>query len=590
MNTVYREALIKIHRKAIFELKQSKKRSFVTAMFRLMLFASLLLTIYFFFQHKNPFWLVGTIVLIALFLVLVRFNAWLAFQLKSADKKRSLLEAEIAYTHGEFSALEKGEAYRNTDHPFAIDLDLFGENSLFQRINRSGHPLTKDLLALWLQKPLMGIEEIESRQLIFKELAAKIDFRLACRSHLNDAFQEQGESFQLWLRSLPFFKKKSKFYIKYPLALLSIVGLSLSLYVGVLHPVLWLAIPLNLIALGLISRKVSAYQHALSLSSNHLDSLTAFLESVKKESFQNPSLVRFQEQVVSNRKSLRQLEKGVASLDQRLNDLVGLLLNLFFVYDYWVIESLENWREKEAQNCLALLEACTLFEVWENMANFCFHHHNFEYPSLDAQRYFQVEEMYHPFIPEDKAVKNNFKVSPEDELFLVTGANMAGKSTFLRAVGINWLLGMIGLPLGGSKALIGPVVLMTSMRINDSLAEGSSYFKAEVERLSELMRIVQLDKRSFVLMDEILRGTNSNDKRLGTIGFCEKLIKMYAKGVLATHDLEVATHFEGRPGVKNINFESRLEQGELVFDYKLREGIAINTNASILMRLKGIID
>jgi hypothetical protein len=590
MNAAYGEALIKMHKKAIFELKQSKRRSFATSMFRLLLFAFLLLTVYFFFQHKNPLWLVGTVLLIALFFLLVRFNAWLAFQLKSADKKRSILEAEIAYAQGEFSALEKGEEYRNTDHPFGIDLDLFGENSLFQRINRSENPQAKDMLALWLQQPLTCTEEIESRQRIFKELAGKIDFRLDSRSHLKDAFQEQGESFQLWLRSLPFFKQKSKFYLKYPLALFSALGLYLSLSAGVLHPVLWVAIPLNLVALGLISRKVSAYQHALSLSSHHLESLTAFLEKVKKESFEDPRLVDFQKVVVSNRKSLGLLEKRVASLDQRLNGLVGLLLNLFFVYDYWVIESLENWREKQAPSCLALLEACTLFEVWENMANFCFHHHRFVYSTLDAQAYFQVEEMYHPFLPEDKAVKNNFKVSPEDELFLVTGANMAGKSTFLRAVGINWLLGMIGLPLGGSKALIGPVVLMTSMRINDSLAEGSSYFKAEVERLSELMRIVQLDKRSFVLMDEILRGTNSNDKRLGTIGFCDKLIKMYAKGVLATHDLEVATHFEGTPGVKNINFESRLEQGELVFDYQLREGIAINTNASIIMRLKGIID
>jgi DNA mismatch repair ATPase MutS len=590
MNATYSEALVKMHRKAKFELRQSKKRSFATSMFRLVLFALLLLTVYFFFQEKNPLWLVATVLLLVFFFLLVRFNAWLAFRLKSAYKKMSIIESEIAYSQGDFSSLQKGEEYKDSLHPFGMDLDLFGEDSLFQRINRSENSMVRDTLASWLQEPLGDVEMIESRQALYRDLAPKVSFRLECRSHLKDAFESQGNDFQRWLKDLPFFKKKYYFYLKYPLSVLSAVGLYLSFSTGSLHPILWIAIVFNLMALGRINRRVTHYQNVLSLSANHLESLIAFFEKVKKESFENETLQAFQIKVKESRKSLDLLEKRVASLDQRFNGLVGMLLNLFFVYDYWVIESLENWREKYADNCLDLLGETMLFEVRENFANFCFHHPNFVFPALDAQQYFQVDGMFHPFLPSDKVVKNDFSVSPDDELFLVTGANMAGKSTFLRAVGLNWVLAMIGLPIGGTNAVIGPVTLMTSMRINDSLAEGASYFRAEVERLSELMRIVKLEKRSFVLMDEILRGTNSNDKRLGTIGFCDKLIKMYAKGVLATHDLEVATHFEGTPGVKNINFESRLEGGELVFDYALREGIAQNTNASIIMRLKGIID
>ncbi len=285
---------------------------------------------------------------------------------------------------------------------------------------------------------------------------------------------------------------------------------------------------------------------------------------------------------------IARLSRLLDDLDSVSNILVSIPLNVFSFYHLHRYNALLKWKEIHKGHITGWLESVAEIEVLCSFANFSYNNPRFVYPTLNRDYRVEFEEVGHPLIAEGQRVDNSIILDGK-HFVLLTGSNMSGKSTFLRTLGVNMLLAMVGLPVCARRANIHPLKMMLSMRLSDSLSDGQSYFFAEINRIEEIIKTLE-EERCFVLLDEVLRGTNSEDKQYGTIKIIERLLGLEALGVLATHDIEVCRLVERYPSqLVNKCFESVISEGELCFDYKLREGVCKNKNATFLMKKLGII-
>ena len=259
-----------------------------------------------------------------------------------------------------------------------------------------------------------------------------------------------------------------------------------------------------------------------------------------------------------------------------------------FLYHLHVLRGLSNWRKNYAVHIEDWLSVIGAFEKFNSLANFSFNNPAFTFPSINENNEIQFEDLGHPLISREKSVTNSIAFQPQS-FFILTGSNMSGKSTFLRTLGINMVLAGIGAPVYAHKANVHPLPVIVSMRLSDSLTDSESYFYAEVKRLKYIMDTLD-DKPCFVLLDEILRGTNSDDKRNGTIEVIKKMASKKVFGGIATHDLEVCNVADDFPEIlTNKRFEVEIKNDELVFDYKLRDGVCQNKSASFIMKKMDVI-
>ena len=287
-------------------------------------------------------------------------------------------------------------------------------------------------------------------------------------------------------------------------------------------------------------------------------------------------------------KSISRLSRLLDDLDSVGNILVSIPLNIFTFYHLHAYRKLLDWKRTYAQHITPWLTVIAEVEVLHSFATFAYNNPTFAYPSLNDQQLISFEGLGHPLIPAKDRIDNSISFALH-RFVILTGSNMSGKSTFLRALGVNMLLASMGLPVCAQKATIHPMPLLVSMRLSDSLSDGKSYFFAEINRLRSIMETLA-QAPCFVLLDELLRGTNSEDKQSGTFKIIEKMVLLKAIGVIATHDLEVCALSEKYPEVlQNKCFESQIVDGELYFDYTLKEGICQNKNATFLMEKMGII-
>jgi len=252
--------------------------------------------------------------------------------------------------------------------------------------------------------------------------------------------------------------------------------------------------------------------------------------------------------------------------------------------------ALNEWRRKNKEIVPKLFEVSAEVEVLNSLATIHFNYPDWCLPNFSEQHFvFESNELGHPLIPEKERVTNSFEIRNNQLISLVTGSNMAGKSTFLRSVGVNIILAQMGAPVCAKSFNVSPIRLMTSMRISDNLAENTSTFYAELKKLKTIIEAVNNHEKVFVLLDEILRGTNSHDRHKGSAAFITQLIKQHAFAVIATHDLELADLKQQFPSaIENYHFDVQVKGEELFFDYKLKNGICQSLNASLLMKKIGI--
>ena len=287
--------------------------------------------------------------------------------------------------------------------------------------------------------------------------------------------------------------------------------------------------------------------------------------------------------------AFKKLIRIIDAFDTRLNILIGVILNATLMWDLYSVMRLERWKQKYGANVKQWVKVIAKFDVYCSMANFSYNNQEFTYPKISNEIVINAEELGHPLIPQSQRVNNDFTINRLGEIDIITGANMAGKSTFLRTVGVNFILALNGMPVCAMSFKFKIMDLFSGMRTADSLKENESYFYAELKRLKYIIDKLKQEQPTLILLDEILKGTNSVDKAKGSWKFIEHLIALKATGIVATHDLTLCEIEKEHPeNIKNKCFEVDIDGQKISFDYKLKSGVTQNMNATILMKQMGI--
>jgi ABC-type multidrug transport system fused ATPase/permease subunit len=522
------------------------------------------------------------------------------------DTKKHLLTftrslATVNYNEAEFLTnnthfADDGAEHVNTRHPYSYDIDLFGEYSLFHFLNRSASLFGRKALADALTAP--GIYAIHARQAAITELTNKLDYRHQLYAHgLNNPItQTDYEQVKHWLNTPNIVYGKPLLrglMFVLPLAFLT----CLLLYAGGYAATGALTTGLFIINLILTGRFFAAFKQHLSASeqlSKALLQLAQQLRVIEKESFASALLQQLQQQLGTGNQqaghAIHQLARLLSNLDSIYNLPASMALNGTILFHIHTFYSIEKWKATQQQQLHQWLAVLGEAEALNSLANLAYNNPDFVFPHLSNTEDFSATALGHPLITAAKRTCND--ISMQQEKFIVlTGSNMSGKSTFLRTLAVNMVLARAGSVVCASTFSFFPYDIFVSMRISDSLADNESFFYAELKRLQYIIHYVQQGHKTFVLLDEILRGTNSNDKHSGTVGLIKKLAGMRVCGIIATHDVTIGELSSLYPGyMANKCFEAQIINNELLFDYTLKDGVCQKLSASFLMKKMEIID
>lgn len=527
--------------------------------------------------------------------LLIKLHTRIKWNTLFTKEKISVNENELAFLNGELEVFRSGEEFIQHDHPYSYDLDFFGKNSLYQSLNRTITVRGQRILAEQLKK-ILPYDKIINVQDSVKELSSMLDWRqdFLALSRMNPDSNESMNELRKWCDRPPVKVSKLVQVLTYVLPIATLLSLGAYLFsswsmAGNIGGLLFL---LNLGILG---------GYAISLKKELVDTTkiekilkqyALLLKKIEQQPFQSPKLLALQRRLLEQHQSassaIHKLGSHFGRLEHLTNAFANPVLNGLFLFHIHVLVSLSHWRKQNAAHVEEWLNVIGEIEMLNSLANFSYNNRDFVYPQLNSEHQVKFAQLGHPLIQRKSAVTNSIDFS-ENRFFILTGSNMSGKSTFLRTIGVNMILGGIGAPVFAKEANIHPLPVLVSMRLSDSLSDSESYFYAEVKRLKSIME--QLEHEScFVLLDEILRGTNSDDKRNGTVEVIRKMATKEAYGGIATHDLEVCKTTEEFPDIlSNKRFEVEIVDDELVFDYKLREGICENKSASFIMKKMGVI-
>ncbi|SDD57282.1 MutS-related protein [Niabella drilacis] len=504
---------------------------------------------------------------------------------------------EIAFLETNQSPYPNGKAYEAPHHPYSYDLDLFGEGGLYAHLNRCSTSFGQEELARLLLNP--DTATIVQRQEAVKELAAMNDFRqqLYAKGSLQKNRDKELKQLMEWVRSAKTGISKPLYGLLMLLPLITISSLLYYFFVSDSNEVfriVYSSFVLNLVIAFSFGKKIAAQ---LTVSSSVNKILVAYkdqLQLIEAQSFQSSLLQSDQQQLTKDAPGAsRQLQKLATLfeyLESIVNLLVSILLNGLFLFHIHILYRLGTWKKRHGSHIHDWLEVLARFEALSSLGNFSFNNPGNCFPEINAQPTLSATDLGHPLIRSEKRISND--VSFQQQKFIIlTGSNMSGKSTFLRTVGMNLVLARCGAPVTASRFVFYPFDVYVSMRITDSLQESESFFYAELKRLQTIVQHLGKGNNTFVILDEILRGTNSNDKRNGTIGLIRKLAGFNTFGIIATHDVVVADLIQDYPEyISNKAFESEIINDELIFDYKLKDGVCTKLSASYLMKKLGVID
>ncbi len=531
------------------------------------------------------------------FLLLVKLHNRLYHQKDWHEASIRHYRAELASLLNDYSAFDGGKEWIDASHPFSLDLDVFGEHSLFQCLNRTCTPFGKDTLSRWLRQPLDNKVEIESRQQAIQELGRYNDFRETFRitGCLYKDDKTTMEDLKKWIEAPSvFLQKKSNQWICWAVPCINILLFTLGMFGVISMSWFGLVFCTFTIASSNLIRKITRIQESYNKTLKMLSTYAHLIELADKQSMKSTLLVSLKQGFESNGKKapevLGVLSKELDRLDLRNNLILYALLEGSMFWQLRQMLRIERWKQEYGTHLLQWLEALGKLDALCALGTFAFNHPEYTYPIITDEPFvFQAKDMGHPLMPRQQCVVNDADIPQRPYFLIITGANMAGKSTYLRTIGCNYILACIGAPVCCSSLRIYPAHLMTSLRTSDSLANNESYFFAELKRLQQILERLKKGEEMFIILDEILKGTNSMDKQKGSFSLVKQLLGLKANGIIATHDLllgELKQHFPNE--ISNYCFEADIQNDELTFSYKLREGIAQNMNACFLMQKMGI--
>jgi hypothetical protein len=496
--------------------------------------------------------------------------------------KRDINQFELKALDHDYSNFEEGHEFVDESHKYTHDLDIFGPFSLFQFLNRSFSPQGRQALARRLQKGFKQKNEIESQQKAVKELSQKGDWLQDFRVlgiHAISSQKKKGapiSELSKWGKRSSIFSAFG-FKILVPLiSLLSFVMLYLLItgHLSFKYFILYMLLPLGIS--GYYAKMINATHIELGKQSDALQQWKSVFDIVEKENFQSETLQKLQADLKEGNDfasiAIHKLYKISQAFDTRLNLFGWFILNYFSLWDILQSIRLENWRKKYGEDVEKWFGVLFELEALVSLATFQYNHPQSIFPEMvEGDFIYQAKDASHPLIPQQQAVPNDIHFPALGSFNIVTGANMAGKSTYLRTVGINMILSMAGAPVLAKEMKIKPLQMFTSIRTKDNLARNESYFYAELLRLQSIIEELQKGEPLFIILDEILKGTNSKDKEMGSKALVQQLIGLQAVGLIATHDLQLGSLIESFPeNVQNLCFEVDIKNDALSFDYKLR--------------------
>ncbi|MCA1760015.1 MAG: hypothetical protein LC658_09620, partial [Bacteroidales bacterium] len=341
-------------------------------------------------------------------------------------------------------------------------------------------------------------------------------------------------------------------------------------------------------------KRIAQYYEFFGRKSELLGKYMQLLEFIEEREFQAPFLLNLQKKVRKPDKAshiFKQLKKLVGQFEYRQNLVIAIVFNFLFLWDLRCVYKLWNWHRHNRKKLAAWLDVIAETDALISLANLAYNHPGFVYPEIhDGGFTLQAKQLGHPLLSAEKRVNNDLVINGWAKILIVTGANMAGKSTFLRTVGVNLILGRTGAPVCAEQLIFSPVKVYTNMRTTDSLLKDESYFFAELKRIKTVLDRLENGEKIFVILDEMLKGTNSVDKLNGSRELIRKLLDLKAVALIATHDLKISEMEEEYPQmVFNKCFEIKLEDDDMVFDYLLTDGVTKTMNATFLMKKMGII-
>ncbi len=518
------------------------------------------------------------------------------------SKNIKRLKALIKINENEVSCLQtrhsslfyNGQEYLEANHSYASDLDVFGKHSLFQLINRSVTKTGNNTLAGWLSKPSSN-KEISKRQEAVKELSKKIDWRQNIIQYgITSKLEYDDPNFVIEWGNEP-----SPFHGKRLLQIAVTIMPFLSL-AALVYSFIGSQAPITIMLLASIGvhyynfRKVSRTHEQTARRGQMLKTYSYIIEQFEKENWESEKLNDLKTTLASNDKAtykkINQLTSLIELLDQRLNIIIQILINLLFFYELHLLFRIDKWKQKYGHDIGKWFDAISEIEAISSISNLRFNHEDWAFPAISENHFeLNLKDAGHPMINEKARVNNDYQLNGPGTVHIVTGSNMAGKSTFLRTVGVNVVMALAGAPICAKEMTVSNVEINTSMRIKDSIEDNESSFYAELKRIQQVIEKVNRKEKTLLLLDEILRGTNSKDKHTGSRALIKQLVKHDAVAMVATHDLELSILEEELPGqVENRFFDIKIDGEQLYFDYKVQKGFCKTFNAPILMQKMGI--
>ena len=577
------------------ELKTINKKYNSISFFRLLSIVLFLCSLYFYMQNDAAIFIALAVVFFIAFVLLMRFHSKLLFKRKKSEALLKINQVEISYLEKKVLPFENGQEFNDFHHPYAYDLDIFGEHSLFQNLNRTATFIGKKTLSKQLLT-LASNENILDNQKAINELSEKIDWRqdFLALAKISQDTKSSYDSLLKWSKFsiTPLPKWVGVLSYVTPIVFLGILIAYAVTSKTVLLSFLTYVFLLNLGILGMFFKRIQIEIANADDIDKVISQYSLLLKKIEEESFQSEKLKKLQQKLKFKAENashhLKVLSELFSNMDTIGNLLAASLFNGTFLFNVHVLKKLLSWKEEHASIMEEWLQVIGEYEMLCSLANFSYNNPDFVFPNLNSEYHLEFSNLSHPLLNEKTRVGNTVDFYPQSFMIL-TGSNMSGKSTFLRSLGVNMVLSGMGSVVCASKASVHPLPILVSMRLSDSLSDSESYFFAEIKRLKQIMDALE-NEPAFVLLDEILRGTNSDDKRNGTIEVVKKVIAKKAIGAIATHDIEVCLTTNEFPEIlTNKCFEVEIQNDELHFDYKLRDGICKNKSATFLMKKMGVI-
>lgn len=547
------------------------------------------------FENLNAMWGLVSFVFLGLYLLIMFLDSKLQKNINLHIQIKITLENEIKYLNRDFSVFDDGSEFVDAKHSYSYDLDLFGKDSLFNRINRTVSKLGRIKLANYLQNLELSVTKIKERQESIRELAQQMNWRILFLSFGIDAHYDLSKLAE----SLQTESIKSSLVSKGMRLVMLLSSIStIGLIIASIYDLVPVSFPSTLFLIQLLicitlSGKVTKAANEVNGLLKGFKPYRELIKHVIDIKFQGAELQSLQSKLrldnsVDVTKAFTELSAILNKFDQRANLLTYVIFNGLFMNDLWTLSKYLVWKKKNAPFMPAWVNVLGEFDALVSLGTYAYNNpQNCDVELLEGELpVLSTKDVYHPFISKEVVVRNDFSLD-QKTFAIITGANMAGKSTFLRSIGVNFIMALNGLPVCAKSFQVTPMNLFSSMRTSDNLVKNISYFNAELIRLEDLIMSCKSNKHTLIILDEILKGTNSIDKLKGSKLLLQEISKLPVSGIIATHDLDLTKLSEGSEKYFNYCFEIELAE-EIKYTYRMEKGVAKNLNATYL--LQKIID